>query len=151
MLIQSQSSAVLSLSPHADDHDTLANILRLEKWTMHRAATVPRATRLLERYPIGVVICERDVPPRGWMDLIPEIAAIQNPPPLIVTSRHADDRFWAEALNLGAYDVLPKPFDAAEVRRIVNIAVLHWEWRRERSAPLVSAAGASRANGAGDQ
>src|ERR1700746_893790 len=86
MLIQSQPSAVLSLSPHADDHDILANILHPDKWTMHRAATVPRATRLLERRPIGVVICERDVPPHGWMDLIPEIAAIPNPPPLIVTS-----------------------------------------------------------------
>ena len=33
---------------------------------------------------------------------------------------------WAEALNLGAYDVLAKPFDAAEVTARVSLAVLYW-------------------------
>lgn len=150
MLIRSQPSAILSLSPRADDHDILANILEPDKWTVHRAATVPRATRLLERHSICVVICERDVPPHGWIDLIPYISAIPNPPALIVTSCHADDRLWVEALNLGAYDVLPKPFDAAEVRRILKNAALHWEGNRERaSALLVRMAGASRASGTG--
>jgi hypothetical protein len=39
-----------------------------------------------------------------------------------VTSRLADERLWAEALNLGAWDVLAKPFDADEVIRIGKIA-----------------------------
>ena len=30
-----------------------------------------------------------------------------------------DARFWAEALNLGAYDLLAQPFYAPEVRRIL--------------------------------
>jgi len=36
-----------------------------------------------------------------------------------VTSRLADERLWAEALNLGAYDVLAKPFDSTEAMRVV--------------------------------
>jgi FixJ family two-component response regulator len=48
---------------------------------------------------------------------------------MIVTSRLADDRLWAEALNLGVYDVLAKPFDRTELIRSVRLA---WEhWRRE--------------------
>jgi DNA-binding response OmpR family regulator len=45
---------------------------------------------------------------------------------LIVTSRLADDRLWAEALNLGAYDVIAKPFEASEVVRIAGLACAHW-------------------------
>ena len=45
---------------------------------------------------------------------------------LIVTSRLADDRLWAEALNLGAYDVLAKPFERMELVRSVSSAWLHW-------------------------
>ena len=30
-------------------------------------------------------------------------------------------------LNLGAYDVLSKPFDRAEVLRIISLAWLHWK------------------------
>jgi FixJ family two-component response regulator len=47
---------------------------------------------------------------------------------LIVTSRLADEHLWAEALNLGAYDVLAKPFDQEEVIRVLSSA-----WLRKRS------------------
>ena len=49
------------------------------------------------------------------------------PPLQIVTSRLANDRLWAEALNLGAYDVLARPFDAAEVLRSVGMAWRRWQ------------------------
>lgn len=75
------------------------------------------------------MICERDLPDASWTDLLEQAAALPEPPYIIVTSRHADDRLWAEALNLGAYDVLAKPFDAGEVIRIVSLAWLH---RREK-------------------
>ena len=41
---------------------------------------------------------------------------------VIVTDPHADARFWSEALNLGAYDLLAQPFCEAEVRRILSNA-----------------------------
>jgi DNA-binding response OmpR family regulator len=53
------------------------------------------------------------------MDLQAESEA---PPPLIVSSCVADDRLWAEVLNLGGYDLLTKPFLAAEVSRVVRMA-----------------------------
>jgi DNA-binding response OmpR family regulator len=50
---------------------------------------------------------------------------------LNVSSRLADDYPWAEALNLGAYDVLAKPFEATEVIRIVSLAWRHWQDRHD--------------------
>jgi DNA-binding response OmpR family regulator len=41
---------------------------------------------------------------------------------LIVCSRLADERLWAEVLNLGGYDVLAIPFHAGEVEHTVNAA-----------------------------
>src|SRR5690242_3048386 len=113
---------ILSLSPCASDHGYLADIL---PWRVLRASSLPGAMQLLRRRQIGVVVCERDLPPYSWKDLLVEIAALPKAPLVIVTSLHADDYLWAEALNLGAYDVLPKPFDAAEVKRSMNMAVLH--------------------------
>ena len=49
-----------------------------------------------------------------------------------MASRLADEAFWAEVLNLGAYDVLMKPFDATEVFRVVSLAWLSWKNDRER-------------------
>jgi DNA-binding response OmpR family regulator len=72
--------------------------------------------------------------PGTWIDMLEELRLLRNAPPLIVTSRLADEKLWAEALNLGAYDVLAKPFDLSELVRIVNLAWLHW-WH-EQSASL---------------
>jgi len=43
-----------------------------------------------------------------------------------VSSRLADERLWAEALNMGAWDVLAKPFDKMEVIRSVQSAWRRW-------------------------
>ena len=58
------------------------------------------------------------------------------PPKLIVTCRLADERLWAEVLNLGGFDVLAQPFYAREVVRSVNSACSHWdeEWRKAHGA-----------------
>ena len=58
--------------------------------------------------------------------MLDHIAFLADSPLLIVTSRLADERLWAEAPNLGAWDVLAKPFDAEEVIRVVSIAGQHW-------------------------
>jgi DNA-binding response OmpR family regulator len=42
------------------------------------------------------------------------------------SSRQQSDRLWAEALNLGAWDVLAKPFDPTEVIRSVKSAWQRW-------------------------
>jgi DNA-binding response OmpR family regulator len=62
------------------------------------------------------------------------------PTPLIVTSRLADEKLWAEALNLGAYDVLAKPFDLSELVRSVNLAWLHWWHQQSASLAYISEA-----------
>jgi len=54
------------------------------------------------------------------------VTSFSVPPMLIVASRTADEYLWAEALNLGAYDVLSKPYRAAEVVRVLSMAWLHW-------------------------
>jgi DNA-binding response OmpR family regulator len=47
-------------------------------------------------------------------------------PLLVVTSRLADAYLWSEVLNLGAYDVLAKPFNAREVTHVLtSISLQH--------------------------
>jgi len=70
-----------------------------------------------------VVLCEQVFADGDWRDLLRELDAhAPEAPPVIVCSRLADDRLWAEVLNLGGYDVLSKPFASAEVNRVVGMA-----------------------------
>jgi DNA-binding NtrC family response regulator len=120
---------VLSVSPFVEDHETLAHILHPYSWTLHRASTLAAATGFLPSQPISLVVGERDLPPHTWRDLLAEVAALLSKPLVIVTSHQADDYLWAEALNLGAYAVLAKPFDVVEVRRTLSSAALNWTWK----------------------
>jgi DNA-binding response OmpR family regulator len=82
---------------------------------------------LLQRHDISVVVCEQNLMPGSWTDVLKHTQSMEHPPSLIVTSRLADDHLWSEVLNLGGWDVLAKPFDAREVLHSVKLAWDHWE------------------------
>jgi DNA-binding NtrC family response regulator len=117
---------VLSVSPLAEDHSSLQAIFNHSKCELYRADCLASAQAVMSRREIGVVICECNLSPGTWVDMLEAARLSPKSPSLIVTSRLADDRLWAEALNLGAYDVLAKPFERMELIRSVSLAWLHW-------------------------
>ena len=127
--IETSASAVgtvLSISPIEDDHNCLERVFSEFRWTLHRALTLPSAKTFLAENHAPVVICERDLAPGTWKDLLDGAIVLPQPPCVIVTSRLADEYLWAEALHVGAYDVLAKPFQTEEVIRIVSLASRSW-------------------------
>ena len=126
MLSKSEFLTLLSVSPLQEDHFNLEAIVGHSRWKLLKAEGIPSANRLLQEGHVSVVVCERDLRPGTFVDLLKYLEPMPDPPSLIVTSRLADDRLWAEALNLGAWDVLSKPFDRSEVVRSVKAAWEHW-------------------------
>jgi len=123
------NSAVLAVFPAGEDTAVLRGILANSAWRLHAAATVAEACLLVDP-STAAIVCERSFPDgRGWKDLLAVLHDMINPPALIVADRLADDRLWAEVLNLGAYDLLAKPFDTKEVLYSVSAAC---RWREGR-------------------
>ena len=122
---------ILSVTPYEEDQFWLQNIISHSKWRLYRADCLEYALAVLHKQEVGVVLSEKDLPPHSWTDILDVIHYVRDAPALIVTSRLADERFWAEALNLGAYDVLAKPFDRDEVLRSVSLAWLNWHRKYE--------------------
>ncbi len=131
---------ILAVGPCGEDRASLASILRHSNWELCCAPTCEEARGILRENRIGVVISECSLPDgRCWKDLLNDLAMVADPPPLIVTSRLADDGLWAEVLNLGGYDLLLKPFDAAEVFHVVSLAWRHWKDSRDLRLGIVGA------------
>ncbi len=95
-------------------------------WALQSKPSAAAALAAVRQAPVPVVLCDRDLEPLAWKELLAQFECLSAPPCLIVTSRLADDFLWAEALNLGAYDVLARPFERAEVIRSVSMARFHW-------------------------
>ena len=124
---------ILSISPFEDDHTRLQAIIgRLSR--VVTAQSFSAAKRFLESQNVFLVICERDSPPATWLECLDYIQSLPAPPFLIVTSRLADERLWAEVLNLGGWDVLAKPFDDREVLRTVRSTIERYRYSGEWSA-----------------
>jgi DNA-binding NtrC family response regulator len=117
---------ILLVSPHQADVAALRQILHHCDWDIAPADSVSAARRHLSRHAPAVVLCERDLPDGSWTDILAATSQMERAPLLLVISRHADDALWAEVLNLGGYDVLLKPFEKAEVARVVGMAWRHW-------------------------
>lgn len=135
-----QTLTVLAVSPLEEDHLPLQAIIRHSAWNLFQARDLASALVLLRQHEVAVVLCERDLLPGTWIDLLEQIKILPNAPSLIVASRLADERLWAEALNLGAWDVLAKPFDRNEVLRSVKSGWQCW-YDRSRAVKMMAAAG----------
>ncbi len=118
---------VLAVSSSPTDRDSLRAIFAHSHWHLVEAGSCAEALSFLHAQPIPVVIGEAILPDGTWRDLLQKGSSLADPPRLIVTSDLADDRLWAEALNLGAHDVLAKPFRAAEVFRTISLAWRQWK------------------------
>jgi DNA-binding response OmpR family regulator len=113
--------ALLIVSSDDQDHRSLQRILERD-CRLHRAVSRRETISLVRRYRPKVVICDQVLADGDWRDLLSDLHHEKEVPALIVSSRLADDRLWAEVLNLGGYDLLMKPFRAAEVSQVVKMA-----------------------------
>ena len=137
-----ETIVILSISPVEADHDSLEQALRNSdwplcpdsRWTLQRSRTLDAGLTRLPKNRTPIVVCDCDSLTGSWKDVLALLAIVANPPFLILTSRHADEHLWAEALNLGVYDVLAKPLDGKEVGRIFGLAWLNWKDQKGRAA-----------------
>lgn len=134
-IAEATNITVVSFEPNQNDRLALERIFNDSRWPVYpglkwklRAKTSLQSalTAILKR-PIPLVICGCDAEPEAWKAMLEIFAGLPDPPLMIVTSRLADDRLWVEALNLGAYDVLAKPYDHSEVIRTFSCAWIHWQ------------------------
>ena len=137
---------VLSISAAAGDRAALKRILQPMSWEVLEAECCEAGVPLLSRAPVTAVIADDILPDGDWRRVLTHTLSRPLPPKLIVASRLADERLWAEVLNLGAYDLLAKPFAADEVRRVVSLTrppgIRHIEPVRAQPQPTLAAAAA---------
>jgi two-component system response regulator PilR (NtrC family) len=112
------ASPVLFISPHGDDALRLRRMLSPIPVAFDDVRDCQQARAKLEQQRYSVILTEAGLPDGSWLDVMALARAMAPGAEVIVTDRHADARFWAEALNLGAYDLLAQPFYEIEVRRI---------------------------------
>jgi two-component system KDP operon response regulator KdpE len=96
-------------------------------WKLYEAPDRRTALDCLDRHRVQVVIAESELPNWNWKRVLYDLRSLSETPQLVVASRTADDYLWSEVLNMGGYDVLPRPLEKDEVERVIAAARRHYE------------------------
>jgi DNA-binding NtrC family response regulator len=129
---------VLAVTPFDSDLQALSRIFSHTAWDLSTAKNVSGALETMRITPVPIVLTATTLPDGSWRDVLAASSKQIHSPLVVVSSSAADDLLWAEALNLGAYDVLAKPFRPDEVFRVIGLAWRHWA-DTQRARPPVRA------------
>jgi two-component system response regulator AtoC len=107
----------------ADDEPNLRRVLTAQLvrdgFEVHPAEDGAEALRLLAEHHIDVVITDLRMPKIDGMELLKRIVADYPDVPVIMITAHGTVNTAVEALKLGAFDYVTKPFDRTEFQRVV--------------------------------
>jgi two-component system response regulator AtoC len=110
----------------ADDNENLRNViaseLREEGCSVAVAADGVAALALIEKNDFDVLLLDLSMPLLGGMEVLKKIKALKIPGEVIVLTGNGTVSVAVEAMKLGAYDFLTKPFEMEELRAIVEKA-----------------------------
>lgn len=111
----------------ADDDATirgnLAMLLRSEGYETREAVDGIHATDLLRNETFSLVLLDLNMPGRHGMELLREREEHLDETPVIVITAYGGSSAAIEAMKLGAYDYITKPFDLDEVLFTVRRAL----------------------------
>jgi DNA-binding NtrC family response regulator len=80
------------------------------------------ALRRLEESNVDVMLCDINMPRMDGMELLRRVRERANPPEIIMLTGHATVETAIEAMKLGAYDYLSKPYRITELDALVKQA-----------------------------
>jgi DNA-binding NtrC family response regulator len=113
---------VLFVTPRSQDADLLSRMLSPLSLHLEHVADFAHLRAKVVACAFQVILTEAVLPDGTWLSVLALARRLTPSPEVIVTQPLADLRFWSEALNLGAYDLIPQPFAASEVCRILSNA-----------------------------
>ena len=93
------------------------------------------AVAILQREPVDVVLCDLRMPDISGIDVLRECKRVRPNAEFVLMTAYASVDTAVEAVKLGAYDYLAKPFEPAAARAVLLQALGRAESHRARGLP----------------
>ena len=110
-----------------DDEPSMLDMLTLlfadEGYAVETARSAEEARRVLAQGGLDLVLCDIMMPDGNGLDLLREIKASNPDAPVIMMTAYTSTKSAIDAMKLGAFDYISKPFDVDELKIIVQKAL----------------------------
>ena len=127
----------------ADDEQ---NIRRVLEAILKRAGFLPTAVGDGEAAlaaladsdePFAALVTDLKMPKVDGMELLRRVKEEREDLPVVMITAHGSVNSAVEAVKIGAFDYIEKPFEDRAIREVVRKAVLHWEKAGEHAQQAV--------------
>ena len=125
---------ILVVDDEESMRDVLRRILSAEGYSVSLAENGKRALALLEKERFDFVLCDIRMPEMGGLELLREIMSRKIPGTAIMMSAFGTVQTAVEAMKLGAYDYISKPFMSDEILLTLRKAQERESLRKENEA-----------------
>ena len=114
-LSESQAARILVAEDEANLRLVLQKELERHGYRVQVAPDGEAALRKLEESNVDVLLCDINMPRMDGMELLRRVHERPNPPEVIMLTGQATVETAVEAMKLGAYDYLTKPYSITEL------------------------------------
>jgi two-component system response regulator AtoC len=106
---------ILVVDDEAGMRDVLGKILSAEGYLVAQAGNGGEALKALEKNRYDFILCDIRMPGMGGLEMLKEMTARKIPGTVIMMSAFGTVETAVEAMKLGAYDYISKPFMSDEI------------------------------------
>ncbi len=119
---------ILVVDDDAVFREELTELLREDEHTAWPASSVQKAIEYLEHEEVDVVLTDLKMPRQGGLDLLREIRERWPRTLVVVVTGYASVETALDAMKLGAFDYVRKPFRIDQVRETLRLAAQEHEF-----------------------
>jgi two-component system, NtrC family, nitrogen regulation response regulator NtrX len=125
---------ILVIDDNPDIRFLICNILKEQNFEVRSAANYDQALlEINKRLPdLAIIDIKLDKPDKDGIDLLKHIIKKKKLTPVIMISGHATVQIAVEAIRLGAYEFIEKPFSKEKILNYVNRALESSELKKEK-------------------
>ncbi|MFH2007438.1 MAG: sigma-54 dependent transcriptional regulator [bacterium] len=121
----------------ADDEQNIRRVLEaiLKRAGFHPTAVADgeSALQALRAEPFAALITDLKMPKMDGMELLRRVRNEFEDMPVVMITAHGSVNSAVEAVKLGAFDYIEKPFEDRAIREVIRKAVTHWEKAAEHA------------------
>ena len=125
---------ILVIDDNPDIRFLICNILKEQNFEVRSAANYDQAElEINKRLPdLAIIDIKLDNPDKDGIDLLKLITKKRKSLPVIMISGHATVKIAVDAIRLGAYEFIEKPFSKEKILNYVNRALESYKLKKEK-------------------
>ncbi len=129
-------SEILVIDDNADIRFLICNILKEKDYVVRSAANYDQALfEINKKIPdLAVIDIKLDKGDRDGIDLLKHIMKINKTVPVIMISGHANVQLAVEAIRIGAYEFVEKPFSTEKILNYVTRALEIFDLKKQKES-----------------